>query len=106
MVMLGHASWTRQAVAQIETAARNLTVDELASLAAALQTTVGFLMGPNPLWSGPIDFLVDIGAPASLNRRHVSGLYGFEPPRNPQPGTWFEWPDLAEIWTVDEGSGE
>lgn len=80
---------------------------ELVSLAAALQTTVSFLLSPNGLWpSVGRDYLVDIGAPASLGRGHLPGLYGFTPPRNQQATTWFDWPDLDEIWTEKEGTAE
>ncbi len=46
MVILGHATWRRQTVALVEKAGRNLTVDELISLAVALQTTLAYLLNP------------------------------------------------------------
>ena len=109
MVRLEHSKWARQTVGQMETATRNVTVDELVSLAAALQTTVAFLLSPNPIFGLERDYWVDIGAPASLGRRHLPGLYGFSPPKTPEAGARFDWPDLNEIWgpwTEEKGSGE
>jgi transcriptional regulator with XRE-family HTH domain len=93
MDLLGHR-WVRQTVARVETADRNLTVDELVSLAAALQTSVGYLLSPRspaePLTSEP----VDIGGPDPLGGDELSSLFGFRPDAFPRAWGYYEWPDM------------
>jgi len=94
MEMLGHESWKRQTVGQVEKGKRNLTVDELISLAAALQTTVAFLVSPAPLWSGypgEKDALVDAGGPSPLDRDQLLDLYGFQWQASPSTNIFYAW---------------
>ena len=95
MVVLGHGTWTRQTVGQVENAARNLTVDELVSLAAALQTVVAYLLSPASPADPYTDEPVDIGGPDALGRDKMISLYGFT--RNPYPHAWgyYEWPEMT-----------
>ena len=92
MDLLGHR-WVRQTVARVETADRNLTVDELVSLAAALQASVGYVLSP----SSPADPYtpepVDIGGPDPLGGDELSALFGFRPDQFPRAWGYYEWPD-------------
>jgi transcriptional regulator with XRE-family HTH domain len=93
MVSLGHETWTRQTVGQVETARRNLTVDELVSLAAALQASLAYLLSPSSPADPYSDELVDIGGPAPLNRNELLSLYGFNTNPLPQAFGYYEWPE-------------
>ena len=93
MERLGHI-WVRQTVSQVEKAERNLTVDELISVAVAVEASLAYLLSPaaptNPLRREP----VDIGGPDALNRRALTGLYGFNWNPTPQAWTYYTWPDM------------
>lgn len=95
MVALGHDTWVRQTVGQVEDAERNLTVDELVSLAAALQTVVAYLLSPaspaDPLTDEP----VDVGGPDPLDRDEMNSLYGFNRVSYPHAYGYYEWPDMT-----------
>lgn len=95
MVDLGHPTWKRQTVGQIETAERNLTVDELVSLAAALETAVSYLLSPasasDPFTAEP----VDIGGPEPLDRSELLSIYGFSTMPHPQAFAYYEWPKMT-----------
>ena len=95
MVSLGHPTWKRQTVGQIETAERNLTVDELVSLAAALETAVSYLLSPasvsDPYTAQP----VDVGGPEPLDRNQLLSLYGFTTMPHPQAYAYYEWSDMT-----------
>ena len=109
MVALGHGTWTRQTVGQVENAERNLTVDELVSLAAALQTMVAYLLSPASPADPFTDELVDIGGPDSLGRAEMRGLYGFNRIPHPQADGYYDWPDMTfkvgRKWMDLEGEG-
>ncbi len=96
MELLGH-NWVRQTMARIESADRNLTVDELVSLAIALQTSVAYLLSPaspaDPYTSDP----VDIGGPDPLGRDELSALFGFPTDPFPRARGYYEWPDMTFI---------
>jgi transcriptional regulator with XRE-family HTH domain len=112
MERLGHATWTRQTLGQVENANRNVTVDELVSLAAALQTNVAHLLSPaspsDPYTHEP----VDIGGPDPLGRTELASLFGFATVPHPQAYGYYEWPDMtfkvAEGWheVLWEGAGD
>jgi transcriptional regulator with XRE-family HTH domain len=93
MVTLGHETWTRQTVGQVEAATRNLTVDELVSLAAALQASLAYLLSPSSPTDPYSDELVDIGGPAPLDRNGLLNLYGFNTSPLPQAHAYYDWPD-------------
>jgi len=97
MVILGHATWRRQTVALVEKAGRNLTVDELISMAAALQTTLAYLLNPGSVWAHNYNEPVDVGAPNPLESRQLKDLYGFNPVPWPAANGAFDWPDMR--WT-------
>ncbi len=111
MTILGH-NWIRQTVARVESGDRNLTVDELVSLAAALQTTIAYLFSPaspsDPYTHEP----VDIGGPNPLGRREVASLFGFTTVPHPQAYGYYEWPHMtfkvAIGWdeVLREGAGD
>ena len=109
MVALGHGTWTRQTVGQVENAERNLTVDELVSLAAALQTMVAYLLSPASPADPFTDELVDIGGPDPLGRSEMISLYGFNRIPHPQAYGYYEWPDMTfkveRKWMDLEGEG-
>lgn len=83
MVALGHETWTRQTVAAVEAAERNLTVDELVSLAAVLRTTLVDILTPTPLVDparakAPYSHQpIDIGKPHPLTPFELGNLYGW-----------------------------
>ena len=97
MVSLGHETWTRQTVGQVEAATRNLTVDELVSLAAALQASLAYLLSPSSPADPYTDELVDIGGPAPLDRKGLLNLYGFNTSPLPQAHAYYNWPDTDFI---------
>ena len=108
MVALGHG-WTRQTVGQVENAGRHLTVDELVSLAAALQTMVAYLLSPASPADPFTDEPVDIGGPDPLGRSEMLGVYGFNRVPHPQADGYYDWPDmtfkLERKWWDLEGEG-
>lgn len=74
---LGHETWKRQTVGQVESDSRKLTVDELVSLASALETNVAFLMSPIGLDETADPPLVDIGGQKPLDLTELESVYGF-----------------------------
>lgn len=96
MQHLGHPKWWRQTVGQVESANRNLTLDELISLAAALQTTLAFLLSPASAWDPEYSRPVDVGAAESLEDRQLSDLYGFHWLPYPHTNGYYEWPEV--VW--------
>lgn len=103
MVTLGHQSWRRQTVAQIETAERNITVDELISLALALGCFAKSLLDPVPVhnsqWgrAGTSDSerRIDLGLSSPIPRRSYVAVLGFDP-RQPSDGFLADWSDPEE----------
>lgn len=82
MVTLGHSTWRRQTVSQVESADRSLTVDELVSLAVVLESTVSYLFDPASLGSGlpgEKSARVDLGFGHSLDADAYTGVLGFVP---------------------------
>ncbi len=94
METLGH-SWFRQTVAKVENAKRNLTVDELVSLAAALQTTVAFLVSPSSPLSPNNAQPLDVGGPEPLDGRQLRDLFGFNAMIWAGANGYYQWPDAA-----------
>jgi transcriptional regulator with XRE-family HTH domain len=98
MQVLGHTSWRRQTVAQVESATRNVTVDELIALAAALWTTVAFLLSPIPLGSdwqrerGNVS--VDVGGLEPLNADALEGLTGFPAETLLHANSGYDWSNV------------
>ena len=81
METLGHTTWRRQTVAQVEAAARSLTVDELVSLAMAVECTVRDLFRTMPLgttgWPDEEGPVVDLGLPDPMPRSALAAVLGF-----------------------------
>ena len=103
MVTLGHESWHRPTVGLVERAQRTLAVDELLSLAAALQTTVSFLLSPRSVWDDPRDpesIAIDVGGPEPLNAEQIRDLYGFGFDPFPQTNRYYDWPET--VWKEAE----
>ena len=99
MQELGHGSWERQTVGLVESARRNLTVDELVSLAAALQTTLAFLLSPLSAWGNP-QHMVDVGGPEGLDTKQLRDLYGFLSVPFPNTNGYYDWPET--VWKEAE----
>ena len=100
MVDLGHATWHRPTVGQVEKAERNLTVDELLSLAVAFKTTLAYLMSPASAWDPNYDGPVDVGRSESVAGGELRALYGF---------SWLPYPqqrsttaELAQSFKEDD----
>jgi len=93
MELPGH-KWVRQTVARIESAERNLTVDELVSVAIALQTSVAYLLSPASPADPYTSMSVDIGGPDTLDLDQLSSLLGFRPDPFPRAWGYYEWPDM------------
>ena len=91
MVDLGHATWYGPTVGQVEKAKRNLTVDELISLAAAFETTLAYLMSPASAWDPNYMGPVDVGRSEPVEGKDLRALYGF---------TWLPYPQANpnELW--------
>lgn len=109
MEVLGHTSWQRQTVGQVEKAERNLTVDEFVSLALALDCTVSALLSPWPLLSGdwPDDQewqpKVDLGLNNPMPYKPYTGVLGFDPRETykvPRAKTDWRDPHDPDFWTV------
>src|SRR5690349_17374389 len=66
---LGHGEWVRQTVGATERDRRKLTVAEIVSLAAALETTVVALMAPSP-----DDKFVNFPSGAAIDGKSMQGL--------------------------------
>ena len=98
MDALGHSSWRRQTVSQVEAATRNVTVDELIALAAALGTSLAFLLSPIPLGSNSEREIekvsVDIGAPKPLNADGLEGLAGFVAEIQLHANGFYDWSNV------------
>lgn len=97
MQRLGHASWIRQTIGQVEKGDRSITVDEVVSLAAALGTSLSFLLSPSPPWDAaePSDRRVDIGGPVAFTEGMLAALYGFKPETSPTPQGFYDWPEMV-----------
>lgn len=100
MQTLGHTSWYRQTVAQVESAARNLTVDELVSLAIALECTVADLFSTATLgdrWLDEDEQVVDLGLSEPMPRPALAAVLGFSHSFGPEVSTpSYTWSDPFE----------
>lgn len=98
--VLGHPSWHRQTVSQVERAERNVTVDELVSLALALEVAVVTLFSPRRLvpFSGTeSDVMVDIGTSELVDVDSFMSLVGFPTARRPWSVADWDDPDRARL---------
>ena len=87
METLGHSSWRRQTVSQVETAARNLTVDELVALAVAVECTVKDLFSAVPLgdhFPDNEERVIDLGLAQPMPRPALTAVLGFSGPYGPE----------------------
>lgn len=99
MRRLGHETWSRAAVSDVERYGRRVSLDELASLAVVLRIPPGKLLDPFDLPPGGGDWLADIDVgtptpiPAGLVAFWASGelTVGVEP----DGGLWLDWHTAA-----------
>jgi transcriptional regulator with XRE-family HTH domain len=63
-----HRTWVRATVSEVERGRRNVTIDEMASLAIVLEVPLVTLLDPVPLGGGPAEPL-DVGLPTPIPAR-------------------------------------
>jgi transcriptional regulator with XRE-family HTH domain len=81
MVDLGHASWSRATVSEVERGGRTVTIDELLALAMAFGVPIGNLLDPAGLdgrATAPLDVGIWRPMPIGVASRWVRGRIGAE----------------------------
>lgn len=105
MEYLGHKTWVRQTVAQVERAARHITADELVSLAVALQTSASTLLDPAGLEPGSVPTPIDVGTGSEIPYERARLLihdFGAASPLHPN-SVAFHWSEYDGTWTEAGG---
>lgn len=103
MHTLGHTTWYRQTVSQVETGERNLIIDELISLAMVLTAPLSFLLNPYTPGAGLPGMKstqLDVGGPTPLNWDQLNDIYGFNPSPMFYIETHYEWKDDSDTTLI------